>query len=148
LATAAIALLFLLMVAAPCLIAMTVARHNFSFDELEAGSQDAGNVPAAVVSHVSVATVKPLTLQELAAQAERDALVAQDYARQAHWAALAAAAKAASLRADAAVEAATVAGRVADDAIRAAQAGFEPRYLPGDHPSLDFPRSRVRRNAA
>jgi hypothetical protein len=84
----------------------------------------------------------------MADRAEAEANDAQEVARKAHWAALAAEAKAAALRADVAAEVAAAAGRRAEKAIRAAEVKLAGNYLPADHPSLDFPRSRVKHRAA
>ena len=136
-----LAILFLAMIAAPCYIALRSSRKNEP-EEIEALTVPAAlSQPAGTPGH-------PPTLQQMAAEAEAKARVAQERARQAHWAALAAEAEAAALRADAAAEVATLAGKAAEKAIRAADARFEGGYLPENHPSLDFPRSRVRRHAA
>jgi hypothetical protein len=134
--TIGIGVMFLVMLAAPCAVAF---RSSQKSDEADAA--DAMD-PKGLVAEMAWAEGldHPLTLAEMAARAEGDALIAQEIAREAQHAALEAAAYAARLRADAAIEAA----RSAELAIRAVQSD----YLPGDHPSLDFPRSRVRRRAA
>jgi hypothetical protein len=126
------------MLAAPCLIALRGAQKS---DE-EAAALEIEMPPVRKAAPKQI----PLTLQELAAQAEEEAIAAQNRAEHAHWAALAATAKAAALRADAAAEVAALAGMEAERAIQAAEA--EADYLPGSHPSLDFPRSRARHRAA
>ena len=143
--TLALAILFLLMIATPCVVAVKSARKVDEPDEVEALTPDPDVrwrlAPGAVAA-------APPTLEERLASAEAQAQIAQEQARQAHWTALAAAARAAALRADAAAQVAAQADLIADAAIRAAQAGFSKEYLPESHPSLDFPRSRVRRRAA
>jgi hypothetical protein len=83
-------------------------------------------------------------LDELAADAEVEAMMAQEAARQAHWAALAAAARAARLRADAAVELARETGREFAEALRTA----DREYFPGVYPSDDLPQSGKHGRAA
>lgn len=134
--TIGIAILFLVMLAAPCVIAL---RSSERADEVN-GPEAAEPVQATMAEDVDDVLDRPLTLAEMAVRAEGDALFAQEMAREAQRAALAALAHAARLRADAAIEAA----KAAEEAIRAEQ----PNYLPADHPSLDFPRSRQRRAAA
>jgi regulator of protease activity HflC (stomatin/prohibitin superfamily) len=104
------------------------------------GLDAAEPVQATMAEDVDEVLDRPLTLAEMAVRAEGDALMAQEVAREAQRVALEARAHAARLRVDAAVQAA----KAAEEAIRAAQ----PNYLPADHPSLDFPRSRQRRVAA
>ncbi len=89
-----------------------------------------------------------LTLQELAAKAESDALIAREIARQAHWEALNAVARAAALRADAAEEEARVAGQEAQNAILAAEMGLGRDYLLDSHSPLDLSRTRANRRRA
>jgi hypothetical protein len=134
--TLGIAVVFLIMLALPCAIAMRSSQKASDMD-----GQEMEDLPEPEVEFVFEDTLgRPLTLTELAVRAESDAIVARELAREAQVAALSAAAHAARLRADAAIEAA----KAADMANQAAMA----EYLPGDHPSLDFPRSRVRRRAA
>jgi hypothetical protein len=134
--TLGIAVVFVVMLAAPCLIAVRSSRQADVLDASDAPEP----VQAAMAADLNDVLDRPLTLAEMAMRAEGDALYAQEMAREAQRAALAAMAHAARLRADAAIEAA----KAAEEAIRAAQ----PNYLPADHPSLDFPRSRQRRVAA
>jgi hypothetical protein len=134
--TLGIAAIFLVMLAAPCAIALRSSRRA---NEADASDLEEPLVPE-MSSVLDDTLERPLTLAELAVRAESDALIAKELAREAHAAAMAATAYAARLRADAAVEAANA----AEFANRAAHAD----YLPVNHPSLDFPRSRVRRRAA
>ncbi len=83
------------------------------------------------------AAIPPLTLAEVAARAEHEAMVAHDLARNAHRAALAAASRAARLRADAAAEAAAEAGMALAKA-----------ELDADFALFETPRSRPRGQAA
>lgn len=154
-AALAIAILFVLMVAAPCLVAMRNSRHIDDVEEveveelelpLEISTAAAGPVAIPVDAVVAEAAARANTenLQTLAVEAEIEAVMAKDRADRAHWEALTAAARAASLRADAASLAAQAASRAADRAIWAAEAGYESQYhLPENHPSLDFPRAPV-----
>ncbi len=136
--TIGIAVVFLVMLAAPCAIALRSSQMlSNESDPLDALEPDRSKTREKTLWQE---VDRPLTLAELAIRAEGDALAAQEFAREAQRAALAAAAHAAKLRADAAIEAA----RMAEIASRDAQID----YLPGDHPSLDFPRSRQRRRAA
>jgi len=167
-----IAALFLAMLAAPCIVAAMSSRRGDEEDASDAAEpvrtplavDDVLDQPLTLVeltvraesdalfaqemareAQRAAMTVddvfdRPLTLAELAARAEGDALFAQEMAREAQRAAMAAMAHAARLRADAAIQAA----EAAEEAIWGAQAN----YLPAEHPSLDFPRSRVRRAAA
>lgn len=142
----AIALLFMLMVAAPCLVAMRSSRdvgdvdifvpEEFEADEREpeelAQEEFYPEPPAPVATHPSSPGVRSAaqranaqSLQDLAVEAEVEALMAKDRADRAHWEALTAAARAASLRADAAAEAAQAASLAADRAIRAAETEFD-----------------------
>jgi hypothetical protein len=134
--TIGIAVVFLVMLAAPCVIAMRSSGRPDEFD----GPDVAEPLKAEIAEYVDEVLDRPLTLAEMAVRAEGDALFAQEMAREAQRTALAAMAHAARLRADAAIEAA----KAAEEAIREAH----PDYLPADHPSLDFPRSRQRRAAA
>ncbi len=146
----AIAILFMLMVAAPCLVALRSTRDTgtveeyfpeeyFETDEFEpqmvAVEPFLPELP--ILGTVSEHTpwiqesVQPLeqrsvsvSLREAALEAEMEALMAKDRADRAHWEALTAAARAASLRADAAAEAAHAAGMAAERAMMAAEAGF------------------------
>jgi hypothetical protein len=133
--TIGIAVLFMVMLAAPCVIAM---RSSERADDVNGA--DIAEPMNTMVEEVDEVLDRPLSLAELAVRAEGDALMAQEMAREAQRVALEARAHAARLRADAAIQAA----KAAEEAIRAAQ----PNYLPADHPSLDFPRSRQRRVAA
>ena len=160
----AIAILFLLMVAAPCLVAMRNSREIGDADEfvpeeyetyevdLEELAQDEfgyeGPVPVLARTpspgpRSSTQRSNTYSLREAAVAAEVEAVMAKDRADRAHWEALTAAARATALRADAATEAAQAASRAADRAIWAAETEFdyEVNYLPGNHPSLDFPRA-------
>jgi hypothetical protein len=160
----AIAILFLLMVAAPCLVAMRSSREigdgdefipeEFEADELadEAiapeGFHSEPPVPVAADAFPSGARsaaqrANAVSLRELAVAAEVEALMAKDRADRAHWEALTSAARAASLRADAAAEAAQAASLAANRAIWAAETEFdyEAEYRAENHSSLDFPRS-------
>ena len=163
----AIAILFMLMVAAPCLVAMRNSRElgdieefvpeEFDIDDLElaelAPEEIHAEPPVPVGAHRpstgarSAATQRASaqSLREAAVAAEVEAVMAKDRADRAHWEALTAAARAAALRADAAAEAAQQASLAADRAIWAAEREFdyEVDYLPEDHPSLDFPRAPV-----
>jgi hypothetical protein len=150
----AIVLLFMLMVAAPCLVAMRNSRNmeeveplemEFAAEELELEPEPPAHVPVE-----SRMRGRASDLQTLAVEAEVEALMAKDRADRAHWEALTAAARAAALRADAAAEAAAAASRAADRAAAAAEAEFdyEVEYLPENHPSLDFPRAPVTRRRA
>ena len=112
------------------------------------------------------ATVQGTTLRELTraeqlaalvGRAEEEAVMAHAAAARARAAALVAAARAASARAEVAAEAADAAALVAAKAhrvveeARAAQLRTNKpavQQLPANHPSLDFPRSRVIRRAA
>jgi hypothetical protein len=157
LSTPAIAILFLIMVAAPCVVAVRSARR-YNDDgtdpnpmELDAPEDEPLPVSPPVImagadayAKSAIRRARGSSLQDLAYEAEADARAAQDRAEQAHWASLIAQARAAAIRADAAAEVAAMAGRAAEKAIFDAEFG----YLPVDHPSLDFPRSRVRRTAA
>ena len=139
--TIGIVLVFLIMLAAPCMIAMRSSRRDDEAELLDSPKS------LSELDHPALPNPdpfdRPLTLAEQALRAEADARTAQELAREAHCAALAAAAHAARLRADAAVEAAYT----ADHHLREAAASFQADYLPPDHPSLDFPRSRPRRAA-
>jgi hypothetical protein len=92
--------------------------------------------------------VGSVSLQQLAVQAEREAIVAESRARRAYWAALDAAARAAAIRADAAAEVAELAGRAAEQAILDAEAEFGQGFLKGDHAPLDSILARGDRRAA
>jgi hypothetical protein len=140
--------LFFLMIAAPCIVALRSfhkPEENDAPAEEETHEVHAVAVPAAKAEAPSA---RPLTLRELAAEAEAEAQAAHEFARQAHWAALAAEAKAAKLRASAAAQAAVEAGREAQKAILAAEATMAGEYLPEIPPARDFPRSRVGRRRA
>jgi hypothetical protein len=162
----AIAILFMLMVAAPCLVAMRNSKdmgdidefvpEEFELDEaveLHPGPLSMEEIepeyPLPVVpqaspfARLSAQRAHAHSLREAAVEAEVEAVMAKDRADRAHWEALTAAARAAALRADAAAEAAQAASLAADRAIRAAETEFdyEVEYLPENHPSLDFPRA-------
>jgi hypothetical protein len=141
----AIVLLFVLMVAAPCLVAMRNSRHIDDVDEFDV-EEIAAPIPVEVLEAADRA--KSDSLQTKAVQAEIEAVMAEDRAHRAHWEALTAAARAAALRADAAAEAARAASRAADRAVMAAEVDFEGHYLPESHPSLDFPRAPITRRRA
>ena len=159
-----IAMLFMLMVAAPCLVAMRSSRdmgdvdafvpEEFEAEELapeEIAPEEFDPEPPVPISartsspsgRTAAQRANAQSLHDLAVEAEIAALMAKDRADRAHWEALTAAANAASLRADAAAEAAQAASLAADRAIRAAETEFdyEVEYLPENHPSLDFPRA-------
>jgi len=146
----AIALLFLLMVAAPCLVAMRNSRNLGDLEQFEPEFEpEELQVAMASIAEARVteprARVSSAELQAMAVEAEVAALMAKDRADRAHWEALTAAARAAGLRADAAAEAAAAASRAAHRAAAAAEADFdrEVEYLTENHPSLDFPRAPV-----
>ena len=147
----AIAMLFMLMVAAPCLVAMRSSRNMDEMDQFEPEEFEF-EIEGPAAAPVPEPRVRAGTgsLQTLAVEAEIEALMAKDRAERAHWEALTAAARAAGLRADAAAEAAQAASRAADRAMAAADAefDFEVEYLPENHPSLDFPRAPVTRRRA
>jgi hypothetical protein len=138
LATAAIAILFLTMLAAPCVMALRSARDSDTADPIELPDMLEPEAATPVTAAGSAPAV--LSLHQLAELAEQQAVAAQDLARETHWAALAAAARAARLRADAAAV-------FAEDALRAAQ---EARLRAGHtfNGSLDDPQSRPGRRAA
>jgi hypothetical protein len=163
----AIALLFMLMVAAPCLVAMRNSRNIGDLDQFEPEFESEfereyepefapEELEVAVAAQVEARAREPrprmsgADLHTAAVEAEIEALMAKDRADRAHWEALTAAARAAGLRADAAAEAAQAASRAADRAMAAADAefDFEVEYLPENHPSLDFPRAPVTRRRA
>jgi len=161
--TALLAILFLAMIAAPCVVALRSTPKSDPVDEIEAeeiGEEmpqpilvAAPYVPEPEPFYVEAAEAfepapRRVSLQRLAEEAEREALVAEDWARKAHWAALDAAARAAALRADAAAEAATLAGRAAERAIRAAEAEFGEHFLDEMHIPSHHPGSRRDRRAA
>jgi hypothetical protein len=132
LTTLVLTIVFLIMVAAPCAIAVRNSRkYAPEAEEAETPAEEA---------------IAGVSLDEMLIEAEAYMVIARERAREAHWTALAAEAKVAALRADAAAEIAALAGRAAEKAIRAAEEEID--YLPQSHPSLDFPRSRVRRRAA
>ena len=168
----AIAVLFMLMVAAPCLVAMRNSRANGIteeyfpegyFEEEHEADAIVYEEPAPVELYeeipVPVAAATPRTrvsaqrqsavdLREAALEAEMEALMAKDRADRAHWEALTAAARVAALRADAAAEAAQAAGLAADRAMWAAESEFEYEM---EHPPMDNPPARIsgaRRRAA
>jgi len=149
--TALLAILFLMMIAAPCVIALRSSPKNDG-EELEAEDISKETMTPVFVAAAEQSRPAPrraaISLQELAAEAEHEAIVAEEFARKAHWAALDAAAHAAALRADVAAEVAELAGRVAEEAIRAAEAEFGEDFLYQMHPSFEDPRSRGRRRAA
>ena len=132
--------LFVLMVGAPCFVALRSSR-NTEMDEAEE-MEFSDPSPARTLASQSYSP-ELMTLQEEAAFAESNAIIAQELAKQAHWNALAAVARAAALRADAAEEAAWVAGQAAQNAARAMEQQFELDHLSESPPSLDLPRSRV-----
>jgi len=142
----AIAMLFMLMVAAPCLVAMRTSRKLDDVDHFEPEEFEF-EIAGPAEAPISEPRVRAAggSLQTLAVEAEIEAVMARDRAERAHWEALTAAARAAGLRADAAAEAAQAASRAAERAMAAAEAEFdyEIDYLPGNHPSLDFPRAAV-----
>ena len=134
----ALAILFVLMLVAPCVIGFRNTRNldepdlPIELEEIVAVEKIAAK-PLLVVA--PVAAVRERSLAELAADAEAAAMLAQETARQAHWAALAAAARAARLRADAAAEIALETGREFGEALSAA----DGEYFPGNYPSGDLP---------
>jgi hypothetical protein len=136
--TGAITILFVLMLAAPCVIGFCNTRNldepdlPIEMEEIVAAADFVAK-PLAVVA--PVAAVRERSLAELATDAEAAAMLAQETARQAHWAALAAASRAARLRADAAVEIALETGKEFAEALRAA----DGEYFPGRYPSDDLP---------
>ena len=137
------------MLAAPCAIALRSSNRSDEPDAMElelaeAELREYPTHPAPFAAGLPNPLDHALSLTELALRAEADARTAQELAREAHCAALAATAHAARLRAEAALEAADYAHR------EAAIFNLEylpTHYLPPDHPSLDFPRSRARRAA-
>lgn len=144
-AAVAIVVLFILMVAAPCLVAMRNSRHIDDIEEFDE-EETVTRIPVAVLEAEERAISD--SLQTKAVEAEIEAVMAEDRAHRAHWEALTAAARAAGLRADAAAEAARAASRAADRAVMAAEVDFEGHYLPENHPSLDFPRAPITRRRA
>jgi hypothetical protein len=128
LATLAIAIVFLLMLAAPCVVALRSARkgdepvlEDTHEDEVELEDAEEPVIVEAYLDSVEEPNFERiLTLQELAIEAEIEAIRAKDLALEMHWASLAAAAKAARLRADSAVQLAEDAARTAEEAYRAA----------------------------
>ncbi len=160
--TALLAILFLAMIAAPCVIALRSAPKSDEADEIFAeemkeeapqpalgGSTYAAAPEPAEVEEAEVFEAPPrrgtISLQRMAEEAEREARVAEEWALKAHWAALDAAARAAAFRADAAAELAALAGRAAEQAIRAAEAEFGEGFLDEVH---HHPPSRGDRRAA
>lgn len=141
----AILLLFMLMVSAPCFVAMWNSRTIVDSEEF-----DEEEIVASIPVEVLEATDRAVSdsLQTKAVEAEIEAVMAEDRAHRAHWEALTAAARAAGLRADAAAEAARAASRAADRAVMAAEFDFEGHYMPENHPSLDFPRAPITRHRA
>ena len=135
-----LAILFVLMLAAPCVIGFRNTR-NLDEPDLPIEVEEIVAKPLLVVA--PVAAVRERSLAELVADAEAAAMLAQETARQAHWAALAAAARAARLRADAAAEIALETGREFAEALNAA----DGEYFPGSYPSGDLP-SRKQGRAA
>ncbi len=127
-ATAAIVILFLLMLTAPCVLALRSAEQGDQPDP--AILREPQQVRADAAAEPVEPVLPPLTLAEAAAQAERDAVIAHTLARNAHWAALAAAARAARLRADAAAETAAEAGLAAAQAMAELDADFSLFDLP------------------
>ena len=169
----AIAILFMLMVAAPCLVALRNSRNLSTTEEyypegyFEEESEAEELFPAALPdlpilaeipmsmeeavplsrTRVSGQKLSAAVLRDAALQAEMDALMARDRADRAHWEALTAAARAASLRADAAAEAAQAAGLAAERAMWAAEAEFHFETEPQpENPLLRI--SGARRRAA
>ena len=169
----AIAILFMLMVAAPCLVALrnsrdlSAAEEYYPEDYFEEVSEAEEFFPEALPDFpilaeipISMAGAAPPSrdrvagswqsaaeLRDAALEAEMEALMARDRADRAHWEALTAAARAASLRADAAAEAAQAAGLAADRALWAAEAEFHFETEPKpDNPLLRI--SGARRRAA
>ena len=161
----AIAILFMLMVAAPCLVALRSARavgaseeyfpeDYFEPETFEPEELVAEQFPEQLPMLAEVSTYTPrsepparrsnaVSLREAALEAEMEALMAKDRADRAHWEALTAAARAASLRADAAAEAAQAAGMAAERALMAAEAGFHFETEPQPHnPPLRISGSR------
>ena len=131
------------MIAVPCWMGVRTSQREDDADcdepeELVYAADAVGAEPA----------YSPGSLQEMLVEAEGKMIVAREFARQAHWNAVAAEARVAALRADVAAEVAALAGQVAEEAIRAAEAQFDGEYLPPSDPSLDSPRSRMRRRAA
>jgi len=160
----AIAILFVLMVAAPCLIALRNSRglgdiddfvpEEFETDEpaLEEIAPERFDLEPLGAAHASSPTVRAiaqrtnaLSRRVMAMEAEVAALKAKNRADRAHWEALTAAARAAGLRADAASEAAQAASLAALRAIWAAETEFdyELEYVPENHPSLDSARAQA-----
>ena len=160
----------MLMVAAPCLVAMRNSRDNgvteeyfpeeyfeedFAAEELVAEvpfpTETYEEIPVPVAAprvRVSVQRQSAVGLRDAALEAEMEALMAKDRADRAHWEALTAAARAAALRADAAAEAAQAAGLAADRAMWAAESEFEYEM---EHPPVTNPPARIsgaRRRAA
>ncbi len=132
-----LAILFVLMIAAPCLIAQKTSQPLESDEDLDrekAVTRGQIRRPAAA---------RPMSLRQIATEAEVEATLAHHRASEAHRAALMATARAASLRAELAAETAAAAERDARDAIRVAEAEVSRNYLRRDHPSLDFPRART-----
>lgn len=170
----AIAILFMLMVAAPCLVALRNSRDTGVteeyfleeyFEEEERGVEEFFRQPLASIAffeqtpvpvaaavafpreRVSSQRLNATELQAAALEAEMEALMAKDRADRAHWEALTSAARAASLRADAAAEAAQAAGLAAERALWAAEAEFHFEAEPQqENPLLRI--SGARRRAA
>ena len=167
----AIAILFMLMVAAPCLVALRNSRNLGAteeyypeeyFEEVNEAEdffpEPLPDIPILAEIPTSMAGAVPPSrdritgswqsaaeLRDAALEAEMEALMARDRADRAHWEALTAAARAASLRADAAAEAAQAAGLAAERALWAAEAEFHFETEPQpENPLLRISASRRR----
>ena len=129
-------------------------------NELTADSHGVVRRPTGLSTSRSASAPAPVavpSLREVAERAAREAMQAQAAAAKARVEALQEASRAASKRADAAEKLAKAAeselvrasqavlqAEAAKAQAKQAQAGAAERdYLPHDHPSLDFPRSRV-----
>jgi hypothetical protein len=120
LATAAIAIMFFVMLAAPCAVAV---RSSWHWDTTDPLPEDEWELEAAPVVLAVMAPVqlRAQSLETLVQEAELEAWTLQDVAREARRAALTAAARAARIRADVAIALAAEAGRAADAAMIAAR---------------------------
>ncbi len=135
-----LAMLFLGMISAPCMIAVISSKNFGREEDVEAITP----APEALPAPAPI----PASLRQVAAEAEVEATLAQQRANQAHRAALMATARAAALRADVAKEVAAAADRAARNAARVAEAQISGTYLTENHPSLDFPRAKASRTRA
>jgi hypothetical protein len=132
--TYVIAILFVLMIVAPCLLAHRTSQPLGDHEEPK---------KAVAPRPVWTPAARPASLGQIAAEAELEATLARYRASEAHRVALMATARAAALRADLAAEVAVAAERAAREAIRVAETEVSRNYLRTDYRSLSFPQERT-----